>query len=184
MCQKHVLPHDESRGLSPSRAWYLWRSTLMKCENVARQSVKTTSEGQPCRHQGQWREEEELQAAGPAAPEKPHIEADTNLATRERPHGRAARDALKEAAAHWEPILLYFQLAINQMNFPQVDLFAYDGYWWVISQSLPWAAPSLLSKLIEEAEWKSSWVRIWQGQPRPTHTIFHKDLKINRPYLE
>lgn len=168
-----------------SGGWYLWRSTLTKCENVAQQSVKTTREGQLCRHHGQWREEEVLQAAGPAAPEKPHIEADTNLATPERPHGRAARDALKESAAHWEPILLYFQLAINQINFPQVDLFAHDGNCWVISQSLPWAVPSLLSKLILlRKQSESSLVGMWRGQPRPTHTIFHEDLKINRPYSE
>lgn len=63
-------------------------------------------------------EEEVPQAADPAAPEKPHTEADMNLATHERPHGKAAGDAMKESAAHWEPILLYFQFSINQINFP------------------------------------------------------------------
>lgn len=77
-----------------------------------------------------WDSEEKMpQAAEPAAPEKPQIEADTNLAAHERPHGKAAGDAPKQAAAHWEPTLLYFQLAIYQINFPQVNLFAQDDNW-------------------------------------------------------
>lgn len=68
-----------------------------------------------------------LQAAGHAAPVKPHTEADTKLAAHEGPHCKAAGDAQKEGAAHWEYILLYFQLAINQVPFPQVNLFAHDG---------------------------------------------------------
>lgn len=63
-----------------------------------------------------WDSEEEVPQV--ADPEKPHTEADTNLATHERPHSKAAGDAMKESAAHWEPILLYFQFAINQINFP------------------------------------------------------------------
>lgn len=80
MCQKHVVSHDQSRGpTSQPGGWYLWKSSLTKCQSVAQQSVKAASEEQPCRYHRQRQEEEVLQAAEPAAPEMPHTEADTNL---------------------------------------------------------------------------------------------------------
>lgn len=152
--------------------WYFWESTLMKCQSVAQQSVKATSKGQPCRHHQEWWEEEVLQAAGPAVPEMPLVEADTNLATHERLYVKAAGNALKKAAALWELIFLYFQSAIKLIFLKSISLLMMVSDEWSPSLYLPWAVPPLLSKLSllrrereRATEWGSG--KASQAQPIP-----------------
>lgn len=179
-CVKNTWYHTTRAGDWAPQAggWYIWKSTLTKCENVAHQSVKTTSEGQLCRHGTVKRRCLKQQNLQPL--KSPRLKQIPTLQPMKDPMAKQLempRSKLQPTGSplfcifNWQYIKLIFLKSISLLRM-------IIGEW---SPRLYLELFHLYFLLRREGEWKSS-VGIWQGHPRPTHTTAHEDFKTNRPY--